>query len=609
MIKEVTMAEKERQETEVRKYGDEEFEVIFRTAKTPQELVKEGGKGFTYAPVQPSATVENGIRFEQDVAVRLRDGTTVYIDVYRPDGATNVPAIIAWSPYGKYQGYGDRLMLPIGVPPGAISPMAKFESPDPAYWCHQGYAVINPDVRGAGNSEGDILCFGTQDGKDGYDVIEFVASQDWCNGKVGMAGNSWVAMAQWYVAAQNPPHLACIAPWGGTCDIYREFVCWGGIPERGFSNMLIRWMRNTLHGKPSAKGRVEDYLTMVRKYPLMNAYWEDKIPRFENIEIPVYVTACWLHFHLRGTLEGYRRISSPKKWLRLERDSQWADSATPENLEDLRRFFDRYLKDIRNGWELTPRVRVDVMDYGDVDFEHNRPEKSFPLARTQYKKLFLNAKTGKLSPKMVKETSSVRYDATEGLTTFTITFDRDTELTGYLNLRLWVEADGSDDMDLFVTVQKLDEKGNFLPAILIGEPHPGFPGKLRVSHRELDKEESTPYQPYHTHRREQLLKPKEIVPVEIEIWPISMQWYAGQQLRVVVSGHYIREPGWFEPFAWDLRNKGSHIIYTGGKYDSHLLVPVIPPKHAVSLPKPVIPSENTAYDGLIKWEALHWLDD
>ena len=110
----------------------------------------------------------------------------------------------------------------------------------------------------------------------------------------------------------------------------------------------------------------------------------------------------------------------------------------------------------------------------------------------------------------------------------------------------------------------------------MGEPHPGFPGKLRVSHRELDKEESTEYQPIHTHRNEQLLKPGEIVPVDIEIWPLSVLWHAGQQLRVVVSGRYLREPGWYEPFAWDLRNKGTHIIHTGGKYDSHLLVPVIP---------------------------------
>lgn len=497
-------------------------------------------------------------------------------------------------------------MLPIGVPPDTISPNTKFESPDPHWWCHNGYAMVNADTRGAGNSEGDVLAFGTQDGKDGYDLVEWLAAQDWCNGKVGLGGVSWVAMAQWYIAAERPPHLACIAPWGGTSDIYREFTCWGGIPEYGFGDMLCRWIRNTLHGRVTGMGRVEDYAAMIREHTLMNAYWQDKVARFEDIEVPVYVTACYLHFHLRGSIEAFRRISSPKKWLRLQRDSQWFDFHNPENLEDLKRFYDRYLKGIRNGWEETPRVRIDVMDYGDVDFELRRPEKEFPLARTRYTKLFLDAKSRRLLPEPVEQESMVRYDATGGLATFTIKFQEDTELTGYMKLRLWVEAESADDMDLFVTVQKLSDEGEFVPFRIMGEPHPGFPGRLRVSHRELDEELSTPYQPIHTHRREQLLKPGEIVPVDIEIWPSSVMWHAGEQLRVVVSGHYLREPGWFEPFTWDLRNRGCHIIHTGGQYDSHLLVPVIPARYSTPLPKPIIPAEYRNCDGLQPWKVLHW---
>ncbi len=591
-----------------RRFGKEEINVKFRRARTQEEVVNDPVTRFVYPPPAYRVTVENGIRKEVDVPVVLRDGTIIYIDIYRPDGATNIPSIVAWSPYGKFESYGERLQLPIGVPPGTISTMAKFESPDPAYWCHQGYALINPDVRGSGNSGGEVLCFGTQDGKDGYDLVEWLAKQEWSNGKVGMSGVSWVAITQWFVAAEQPPHLACIAPWGATSDIYREFVCWGGIPEVGFSNMLIRWIRNTLHGRVTGTGLVEDYMAMTSDYPLINGYWEDKIPKFENIKIPVYATACWLHFHLRGTVEGWRRIDSPKKWLRMERDSQWADFHNPEKLEDLKRFFDRYLKGIHNGWEETPRVRIDVMDACDIDHEVMRSEREFPLARAQYKKLFLDAKAGQLTSEPVEQESSVRYEAVEGLSTFTITFQEDTELTGYMKLRLWVEAEGAEDMDLFITVQKLDEEGNFIPALLMDEPHPGFPGKLRVSHRELDEEESTEYQPIHTHRNGQLLKPGEIVPVDIEIWPMSMLWHAGEQLRVVISGHYIREEGWTEPFTWALRNRGYHIIHTGGKYDSHLLVPVIPPKYKNMPPHPVpvLPQEYKEFDGLAPWKALYW---
>jgi uncharacterized protein len=549
---------------DVRMFGNEEIEVLYRKA-APRKPDSHPG-------LLPSVTIQNGIRYERDAAVALRDGTVIYTDIYRPAGASNVPAIICASPFGKRAMMSPTPRMPWhGVPPGTASPMAKFESLDPAYWCHYGYAIINPDSRGAGNSEGDIVTFGTQEGQDAADLVEWVAAREWSNGKVAMAGNSWVAMVQWYTAAEKPPHLTCIAPWEGTSDIYREFVCWGGFPEVGFNNYL-------LNGRVGP-ARVEDYVAMAHRYPSMNAYWEDKIPRFENIEVPAYITAGWCHFHLRGSIEGFKHIASPKKWLRVHRDFEWPDDWQPENIADLQRFFDRYLKDIHNGWEMTPRVRLDVMDAGDIDYQHNRPEREFPLARTRYEQLFLDAQTGTLTRDPVKNESWLRYEATKGLANFTMRFDEDTELTGYMKLRLWVEAEGTDDMDLFISVQKLDEKGEFVPALVLGEPHPGFPGKLRVSRRELDPKRSAPYQPFYTYRREQLLRPNEIVPVDIEIWPTSMIWHAGQQLRVVVSGHYSRKEGWFEPFAWELRNQGNHIIHTGGKYDSHLLVPVVPPKY------------------------------
>lgn len=550
------------------RFGNEEIEILYRKTQPPGV----GAMREAYPPLLPSSTVEEHIRIERDVEVPLRDGTMIYTDIYRPEDASNIPAIVCWSPYGKRAGYAPNPPFTLrGVPAGTVSKMTKFEGLDPTYWCHHGYAIINPDARGSGNSQGDIVCFGTQEGQDGYDLIEWIAARDWSNGMIGMGGNSWLAMAQWYIAAEKPPHLACIAPWEGTSDIYREFVCWGGIPEIGFNNFLLE--------RRCGPSRIEDYLAMAKKYPFMNGYWEDKVPRFENIEIPTYVTAGWLHFHLRGSFEGFRRIKSEKKWIRAHRDFEWPDLYTPENMKDLELFYDRYLKDIRNGWEMTPKVRLDVMDGGDVDFQHWRAEKEFPLARTQYQKLFLDGREGKLAKEPLGKESLVKYDAKDGLSYFTMQFDEDTELTGYMKLRLWVESDGADDMDLFVAVQKLDENGKQIPHLILGLPHPGCTGKLRVSMREKDENKSAAYQPFYKYQSEQRLKRGEIVPVEIEIWPTSIIWHAAQQIRVVVSGHYIREAGWFEAFEWDLRNTGSHIIHTGGKYDSHLLVPVIPPKY------------------------------
>ncbi len=154
---------------------------------------------------------------------------------------------------------------------------------------------------------------------------------------------------------------------------------------------------------------------MLKEYPLMNGYWESKIPKFENIRIPAYVT---------GRLEppppaGARSTGSARSVLPRSGCGCTGISSGPTatrrwNLEDLKRFFDRYLKGIRNGWELTPRVRIDVMDAYDYDYQVNRPEKEFPLARTKYTKLYLDAAKKALSSEPVATVSKASYDANEG---------------------------------------------------------------------------------------------------------------------------------------------------------------------------------------------------
>lgn len=91
--------------------------------------------------------------------------------------------------------------------------------------------------------------FGSAEGRDGHDAIEEIAKLDWCNGKVGMAGNSWLAVAQYYVAAEKPAHLACIAPLEGFSDPAREMALRGGIPHTSFSKTIA----NTLTGTCSVK--------------------------------------------------------------------------------------------------------------------------------------------------------------------------------------------------------------------------------------------------------------------------------------------------------------------------------------------------------------------
>jgi uncharacterized protein len=143
-----------------------------------------------------------------------------------------------------------------------------------------------------------------------------------------------------------------------------------------------------------------------------------------------------------------------------------------------------------------------------------------------------------------------------------------------------VEADGSDDMDLFIALQKLDANGNpvTFPFFSIWENGNVALGWLRVSHRELDQERSTPEQPWLLHCREQKLSPGEIIPVEIEILPSGTVFHAGETLRLLIQGTDVNKYPAGTPTQrhHSDRNHGRHIIHAGGGCDSHLLIPVIP---------------------------------
>jgi len=220
------------------------------------------------------------------------------------------------------------------------------------------------------------------------------------------------------------------------------------------------------------------------------------------------------------------------------------------------------------------------MDAFEYDFQSRRPEKEFPLARTRYTKLYIDAAKNKLSFDSVATESKISYDGVTGETYFDITFDQDTEITGYMKLRLWVEAEGHDDMDLFVNIRKLNAEGEWVRISAMGAYNSGAWGQMKVSHRELDPKLSTDYQPVQAHRKEEKLKPGEIVPIDIEIWPHSRIWHEGEQLRVIVAGQAdTRNPEFPIPWPYFPENKGTHIIYSGGKYDSYLQIPVIPPRH------------------------------
>lgn len=570
-------------------FGGEEFDVIYMKGtpgKTKEEMAAMRASGnvnadpaaamFSYCAPLNQRTYEAapGVVCHQDVAVKMRDGVTLYADIYLPkDTEEKVPCIVSWGIFGKRPAEGQDDWKLMGVPPKTVSEMAKFESADPGYWCHQGYAVANVDARGVGNSEGYCNLWGTEDAQDGYDFIEWAAQQDWCNGKCTLFGNSGVCMANWKIAQLQPPHLACLAAWEGTSDLYRESYFCGGVPNPAYEANIVK--------EVACKTYIEDTVAMVEKYPLWNAYWADKQVDFKSVKCPTYVTAGWVHHHLRGATEGFRRIRAPKKWLRIHRDFEWPDSYNPDNLVELKRFFDRYCKDVNNGWEFTPKVRIDVLDAFDYDYAVKRTEKEWPLARTEYKKLYLNAADmdGAVEKPYANE-SKVSYNPDTDTTEFLIPVNEDVEITGYMKLHLWIASSTYTNADIFPWVLKYNANKEYVPIEVMGAPYRGAWGFCRATHRDLSPL-AKDFQPIQAHKEYSPLTPGEPICVDIEMYPHSRIWHKGEYIVVRLAGKFWKTE-WFHDSSMNhsVDNGGAeHIIYTGGKYDSYLQIPTVPPKY------------------------------
>lgn len=536
-----------------------------------------------------SRTIEDNMIIERDTCVRLRDAIRLYVDVLRPaDESRAVPVIISWTPYGKHQNGGAIYAANPGcdVKPGQVSKYATFEAVDPAYWVPHGYAVVNVDIRGMYYSQGTATFVSPEEARDFYDVIEWAGTRPWSNGKVGLSGVSYLAVSQWRVAELKPPHLAAINPWEGWTDTYREIALHGGIPDTWF------WNQSIVPAWGCGTDKVEDLLRERAEHPFFDDYWKSKAVDFGKIDVPAFIVACWADqgLHERGTLEGFKRIASGQKWLEVHGRKKWAYYYDPTNVERLREFFDHFLKGTSATVLRWPKVRLEIRERYFVG--EMQPEREWPIARTQYRRLYLDCESGTMSPAPPSQSSSCSYDSLGGgpgahRVQFEIQFQEPTDLIGHMKLKVWAHAPQADDMDLYVGVYKYDAQGQFVPLSFYSffNDGPVALGWLRASHRELDVARSTEYQPVLAHQRELKLEPGEIVPLEIEIWPSGTHFSPGERLRLIVQGTDLQKYSRKRDAVYfrheDTVNSGPHVLYTGGVYDSYLLVPVVPPRETL----------------------------
>jgi uncharacterized protein len=544
-----------------------QFEMEWKAATDPKE-----GK---WPGLRPNEIEKaDGMEITWDVAVTLRDGIKTYVDIFRPESSDGpIPIILTYSPYGKHGPKTFDMFPNSGVPKGSVSKYAVWEGPDPLYWTKEGYAVINADARGSWGSEGNCEILSSGQGQDGYDIVEWAAKLPWSNGRVGLCGVSYLAIIQWRVAELNPPHLACIMPWEGFSDVYRDYGHHGGIPETNFIKFM-EWSCRCGFGK------IEDWVNLQHKHHLLDEYQETKRAKLSQIKVPAYVVADWgdQGLHTRGSLYGFSTIASEAKWLEVHGRKKWQYFYQESSLRRQGAFFKKFLRNRPSETDSWPRVQIEIRDRaleGTV-----RSENEWPIKRTRHVFKYLDAFSSKLTDVLPQSKSTLSYNSTlDGdHVHFTYTFTEETELTGSMRLRIWVSTDTSDDMDIFVQVDKLDGSYATVPFVSMSmiDNGPLALGWLRVSHRELDTELSSIDRPWLRHQRELKLRKDEVVPVDIEIWPSSTRFLPGESLKLTIQGSDIFKYELAQvQLHQDSVNSGRHFVYTGGIHDSYLVFPVV----------------------------------
>ncbi len=371
----------------------------------------QGGPNEVKFPVSYPPT--NEIVIENLMPVPMRDGSKLFADVYRPAKPGKYPVLVSRTPYST-----ERY-------PNAYSAAVFFS--------RRGYAFVFQDVRGRHESEGKWEPF-RNDIEDGYDTIEWAASQPWSNGKIAMQGGSYLGHVQWRAAMSNPPHLTAIMPMVASTSLYHNWITlnggwrlsfnfgWGAVRQE--SRIMQNTGQHTVEGGPDEisydkvlrhlpllgmqelLGRHARFYSDWIEHPNYDDYWKKLNAEevFDQIGVPVYTVGGWFDIFSQGTLNGYAGMSKRGKTEAARKQSRlligpWGhgssqktgaiDFGVPAHADTEAvelRWYDYMLKGVNNGIEQEPPVTLYVMGRNVW-----RQESEYPLARTQYRKMHLSS--------------------------------------------------------------------------------------------------------------------------------------------------------------------------------------------------------------------------
>lgn len=517
--------------------------------------------------------------------VPMRDGIRLGTDIYRPwwnNPILKAPALLQRTPYDR--GWDDIYLTLI---------------------CDiMGYALVVQNQRGYGDSEGEPMVFWTDgwgDLQDGYDAVEWVASRNWCNGKIGMIGASAHGMTQYYAAGALPPHLVCCAPMVAAPNLYRDCAFTGG----QFRKALVEtWLHGV--GTPWL-------IDSACNHPKYDNKWEcvDLTQKYNVANYPMFHITGWFDMYTDGQLEAFselqRRFHNQKIYIgpwghgdawgsREQGDLVFPPNAEMSELEFIQMLLNWYDYWIKQGGGPVPSPKVKFYLMGDCSTQDttnwNRwiQADTWPLPQVVYKKYYLreNFLLDTIYP-TISAIDTFIYDPANPCTTYggrefiglthgygpidqrpienrpdVLIFSTPplpTPLTviGKLKFILFASSDRYDT-DWSVRVTDVYPDGR---SILVTD------NILKARHR-------------HGFDREDSLIPNVPDTFNIDLWSTAWVFNTGHRLRIIISSsnypRFEKNPNTGAPFR---RNDPNFVVATQKIYrtqemPSHLLLPVLP---------------------------------
>ncbi len=240
---------------------------------------KEKGKGQNLKALAASIG-EGAAEPVRMVMVPMRDGVKLATDLIVPKGEGKWPVLLMRTPYGRNNESGMTMA-------GGI--VAKL-----------GFAVVSQDMRGRGDSEGSDFPVFASDGwyelQDGYDTIEWIAKQPWCNGKIGQFGASALGITANATAPSRPPHLACQFVAVAASDVYMQGATFNGTPRKALTE---GWIYGTKLDPNN--------ITLWREHPNYDDFWKKYCPErvVDRVNIPVCYVGGWYDIFTQGTIDSF----------------------------------------------------------------------------------------------------------------------------------------------------------------------------------------------------------------------------------------------------------------------------------------------------------------